>query len=201
MGDLLVPVGRGDGEQHEDGGHAGADGGLGEGYVDGIEHDPERSHDEAVDAEHERRRQQVAQRDDDERRGDQQEQEQNIDVDIYGAGSLGFRVHGRIPSSSAAMGERVRCGRRGEQEEHENQHQLERGQREPGLQHEAQQDEARAGRVADARRMEPREDVRHADQPKAADHDEEGAEADADPAQDVEDHGAPSASRDRLRLM
>ena len=102
MRDLLVPIGRGDGEKHEDGGHAGADGGLGKGHVDGIEHDPERSHDQAIDAEHERGREQVAQRDHDERRRDQQGQEQNIDVDIYGAGSLGLRVHGRIPSSSAA---------------------------------------------------------------------------------------------------
>ena len=79
-----------------------AAGGLGEGHVDGVEHHPESGHHQAVDAEHERGCEQVAQRDHDERRCDQQDQEQNIDVDVYGVGSLGFRVQGRIPSSSAA---------------------------------------------------------------------------------------------------
>ena len=102
MRDLLVPTGGGDGEQHEDRGDAGTDGGLGKGHVDRVEHDPERGHDQAVDAEHERGRQQVAQRDHDERRRDQQDQEQDINVDVYGAGSLGLRVQGRTPSSSAA---------------------------------------------------------------------------------------------------
>ena len=49
---------------------------------------------------------------------------------------------------------------------------LRRGQREPGLEHEAEQDEARAGGVGHARRVQPREEVRHADEPEPADQDE-----------------------------
>ena len=84
---------------------------------------------------------------------DQQDQEQDIDVDVYGAGVLRLAGPRPDPVEQRRLGQRVRCGRRGEHQEDEDQHELERGQREPGLKHEAEQDEARAGGIGHARRV------------------------------------------------
>ena len=78
-GDLLAPGGERQGAEHEDRRDAGADGGFGEGHVDGVEEDEEPGREQRIDAGQHDHREQVTQAHDGKRRQPEEGEQDDVD--------------------------------------------------------------------------------------------------------------------------
>ena len=90
------------------------------------------------------------------------------------------------PVVQRGIGDGMRRDRAREEEQQEQEDQLQRHERQAGLQHEAEQQQAGAERVGDARRVHARVEVGHAHEPDRADDREEAAGEDQGPADAIE---------------
>ncbi len=102
---LLLGLHEREGAQHEHGRDARADRGLGEGHVDGVEHDEHGGREQAVDAAQHDHREQAPQTDDHEYRRRHEGQQHDVDRRLYdpAPSSSFFSRSGRIPAEYIAF--------------------------------------------------------------------------------------------------
>ena len=106
---ILHRLGEVQGGEEKDGGYTGADGGLGHGHIDGIEHDQHARHQEAVDAGEHDHAEQVARAHDANRDGGEQGQQHHVDESFYGCLPSLSRPSSRSVRSSASCGLTPAC--------------------------------------------------------------------------------------------